>query len=76
MAEHDSHDGAFHPKDAVGEAVRATLITSGAGAFVSTIQNTLTRQNRGALGFLTKTGGTIAVFGAQEGCDMVLGLCG
>ncbi|GAM83202.1 hypothetical protein ANO11243_011880 [Dothideomycetidae sp. 11243] len=67
MASHDDHEGAYHPKDAVGAAVKATMITSGAGAFVSTIQNTLTRQNRGAMGFLTKTGGTIAVFGAMGG---------
>jgi len=64
MAPHGDHDDAYHPKDAIGAALKATMITSGAGAFVSTVQNTLTRQNRGAMGFLTKTGGTIAVFGA------------
>ncbi|KAF2155380.1 hypothetical protein K461DRAFT_276594 [Myriangium duriaei CBS 260.36] len=67
MAPHGDHDENYHPKDAVGGALRATMITAGAGAFVSTIQNTLTRQNRGAMGFLTKTGGTIAVFGAMGG---------
>lgn len=63
MASHDDQDENYHPKDAIAGAIRATMITAGAGAFVSTIQNTLTRQNRGALGFLTKTGGTIGVFG-------------
>ncbi|KAG8629759.1 hypothetical protein KVT40_001378 [Elsinoe batatas] len=67
MASDDSHDGQYHPKDAIGSAVKATMITSGAGAFVSTIQNTLNRQNIGAMGFVTRTGGTIAVFGAMGG---------
>ncbi|PNS21298.1 hypothetical protein CAC42_1077 [Sphaceloma murrayae] len=67
MSSDDSHDGQYHPQDAIGAAVKATMITGGAGAFVSTVQNTLSRQNLGAMGFVTKTGGTIAVFGAMGG---------
>jgi hypothetical protein len=54
---------AFQPKDAISAAVKATLITGGAGALISSIQNTLTKQNVGAWGVFTRTGGTIAVFG-------------
>lgn len=56
----------YHPKDAVGGAIRATMATGTAGAFVSAIQNTLTKQNIGAWGVFTKTGGTIATFGAYH----------
>lgn len=53
----------YQPKDAIGATVKATMITTGAGLFISTIQNTLKRQNVGAMGVFTRTGGTIAVFG-------------
>lgn len=71
MADHadqDQRPGAeqYQPKDAVGAAIKATLVTGGAGAFVSTIQNTLTKQNVGAFGIFTRTGGTIAVFGMSQ----------
>jgi len=60
----------YQPKDAIGATVKATTITAAAGLFVSTVQNTLKRQNVGAMGVFTRTGGTIAVFGryndAQE----------
>jgi hypothetical protein len=39
------------------------MITTGAGLFVSTIQNTLTKQNYGSMGAFTKFGGTTAVYG-------------
>ncbi|KAI9777699.1 MAG: hypothetical protein M1839_008618 [Geoglossum umbratile] len=58
---------AFQPKDAVGAAIKATMITGSAGALVSGIQNTLTKQNIGAWGVFTRTGGTIAVFAAMGG---------
>jgi len=56
----------YHPKDAVSTAVRATMITASAGAIISGVQNALTKQNVGAFGILTKTGGTIAVFGTEQ----------
>lgn len=59
----DQGEQQYQPKDAVGQTIKATALTSGAGLFVSTIQNTLTRQNVGAFGVFTRTGGTIAVFG-------------
>lgn len=39
------------------------MITGAAGTMVSAIQNTLTKQNVNAWGVITRTGGTIAVFG-------------
>lgn len=63
MAELDQHADEYHPKDALGNAIKATLVTGGAGAFISTIQNTLTKQNVGAWGVFTRSGGTIGVFG-------------
>ena len=61
--EQDQIPDVYQPKDAVGAAIKATAITAAAGAFVSTIQNTLTKQNVGAFGIFTRTGGTIAIFG-------------
>ncbi|RMY18801.1 hypothetical protein D0867_05087 [Hortaea werneckii] len=48
--------------NAVGSAIKATSVTAAAGAFISTIQNTLTRQNVGAMGAFTRFGGTTATF--------------
>lgn len=66
MADLDQRTADYHPKDAVGSAIKATLVTGGAGAFISTIQNTLTKQNVGAFGIFTRTGGTIGIFGMLE----------
>lgn len=60
---HHHDDDAYHPKDALGGAVRATGITGTAGLFVATIQNTLTKQNVGAMAVFTRFGGTITTFG-------------
>lgn len=56
----------YHPKDAIGITIHNTLITGGAGLFASTVQNTLTKQNVGAFGVFTRTGGTIAAFGEEQ----------
>jgi hypothetical protein len=34
MAELDQRTDDYHPKDALGDAIKATLVTGGAGAFV------------------------------------------
>ena len=57
---------AYQPKDAVTAAIRSTMITGGAGTLLSAVQNTLTKQNVTAWGIFTRTGGTIAVFGASS----------
>ena len=63
-----SGDEQYHPKDAVKAAINGTLITGAAGTLVSAVQNTLTKRNVGAWGVVTRSGGTIAVFG--ESCPI------
>jgi hypothetical protein len=41
---------------------QATAVTGFAGTFISAVQNTLTKQNVGAMGVITRSGGTIAIF--------------
>ncbi|RMY27981.1 hypothetical protein D0866_09752 [Hortaea werneckii] len=76
MADHtpsqDHVESIYQPKDAVGSAIKATSVTAAAGAFISTIQNTLTRQNVGAMGAFTRFGGTTATF-EDENMDLVTG---
>lgn len=58
-------DGAlYQSKDAVNIAIESTLILGAAGLTVSAIQNTLTKQNVSGWGVFTRSGGTIAIFGA------------
>ncbi|MCJ1399294.1 hypothetical protein MMC11_002496 [Xylographa trunciseda] len=59
-------DNVYQPKDAVTAGIKSTLITGAAGALVSSVQNTLTKQNVTAWGIFTRTGGTIAVFGLHS----------
>ena len=72
MSGHATHDSAahpaeqHHPQDAIGAATKALLMTGGAGLFISAIQNSLQRENVGALGVFTRTGGTIATFGMDS----------
>lgn len=66
----DHTEDSYHPKDAVGAAIKGTMVTATGGAFVSAVQNTLTKQNIGAWGVFTRTGGTIGTFGA---CGLMLG---
>ena len=58
-----SEETLYQPKDALTAAIRSTMITAGAGALVSSIQNTLTKENVTAWGVFTRSGSTIAVFG-------------
>ncbi|TVY84766.1 NADH-ubiquinone oxidoreductase 21.3 kDa subunit [Lachnellula suecica] len=62
-----SGDDQYHPKDAVKEGVNASLVTGAAGAFISAVQNTLTKRNVGAWGIFTRTGSTVAVFTVMGG---------
>lgn len=57
----------FVRRDAVGLATKGTLILGGAGLFMSAIQNTLTKQNVGMFGVITRTGGTVGIFGKWVG---------
>jgi len=66
MVGHVDSEHEYHSKDAIGTAIKATTITGAAGLFVSTIQNSLARQNVGTFGFLTRTGGTVGTFGMDS----------
>lgn len=54
----------YQPKDALAAAGQGTLVMGSAGALLSAVQNSLAKQNIGAIGFITRTGGTIGLFGA------------
>lgn len=54
----------YQPKDALAAAAQGTLVMGSAGALLSAVQNSLAKQNIGAMGFITRTGGTIGLFGA------------
>ncbi|KAG0643889.1 hypothetical protein HOY80DRAFT_1007269 [Tuber brumale] len=60
----------FHRQDAVSLAVRGTLYGGGAGAFISAMQNTLTKAPVGATSFITRTGGVIGLGAAMGGSYM------
>ncbi|KAF2838590.1 hypothetical protein M501DRAFT_1004358 [Patellaria atrata CBS 101060] len=57
----------YKPKDAIKSTIQTTMITATFGGFISAVQNTLTKQNVGAMGIFTRTGGTIGVFAAMGG---------
>jgi len=56
----------FERRDAIGQGVKGSLIMGGVGSIMSGVQNSLAKQNIGALGVLTRTGGTIAIFGMSN----------
>lgn len=60
----DSHE-TFHPRDTLSNTATTTLQTTAAGALLAGVQNTLRKQNVGAMGIITRSGGTIALFGAS-----------
>lgn len=60
----DQH-ATYHPQDTLANTGNAMLQTTAVGAVLAGVQNTLRKQNVGALGIITKSGGTIALFGAQ-----------
>ncbi|CAZ83087.1 unnamed protein product [Tuber melanosporum] len=60
----------FHRQDAISLGVRGILYGSGAGAFISAMQNTLTKSPVGAASFITRTGGVIGLGAAMGGSYM------
>ena len=57
-------DATFHPRDALANTASTTLQLATAGALFAGVQNTLRKQNVGAMGIITRSGGIIAVFSA------------
>jgi hypothetical protein len=53
----------YEVKPTLSNASRLGLQSAAVGAFVSALQNALGTHSRGAMGFLTRTGGTIGFFG-------------
>ncbi|KAH7378779.1 hypothetical protein BKA66DRAFT_495285 [Pyrenochaeta sp. MPI-SDFR-AT-0127] len=52
----------YHPQDALSNTVTTTLQVTAFGALIAGVENTLRKQNVGALGILTRSGGTIVYF--------------
>ncbi|KAI4691774.1 hypothetical protein J4E81_007301 [Alternaria sp. BMP 2799] len=52
----------YHPRDALSNTANTTLQTTAAGAIIAGVQNTLRKQNVGAMGILTRSGGIIALY--------------
>lgn len=53
----------YSPKDAITLGFSAAGTSAVVGTVVSAVQNTLAKHNYGALGILTRSGATIALFG-------------
>lgn len=56
----------YDPKPSLKYASVIGLQAGAVGAFVSAIQNALGNHSKGALGFVTRTGGTIGFFGQSH----------
>ena len=56
----------YHPKDAIAFTTSTTFKIGMAGLAISAVQNALKRENIGAMGVLTRTGGTIVTFGKER----------
>lgn len=54
---------AYEPKPSLELAGYAAAKGAGAGLLVSAVQNALDSHSRGAMGVLTRTGGTVGLFG-------------
>lgn len=59
-----AHDATFHPRDALANTMSTMIQTTAVGAVVAGVQNTLRKQNVGAMGILTRSGGIIALYGS------------
>ena len=66
----ENTDTAFAPQDAIAKSTRSATITGGAGLLFAAVQNTVARENLGAMAVFTRFGGTIAIFGM---CFLSLG---
>jgi hypothetical protein len=53
----------YHPRDALANTTSTMLQTTAVGAVIAGVQNTLRKQNVGAMGILTRSGGIIALYG-------------
>lgn len=65
MASHGSDDH-YHPVDAVKTGIQGAMVTGAAGLFAAGIRNATRKQNVGALGVFTKSGGMILTFSTRN----------
>lgn len=68
-----SNEGTYEPKPSIQYASTVALQAGAVGAFVSAVQNALGSHSSGASGFLTRSGGTIGIFGTPASFFYVLG---
>jgi len=55
----------YQPQDALGAATRASVLTGTAGLFLAAVKNTVTKENVGAFGVISRFGSTVGVFGMR-----------
>lgn len=55
----------YQPQDALGAATRAVVLTGTAGLFLAAIKNTVTKENVGAFGVISRFGSTVGIFGMK-----------
>lgn len=65
----------FRPKDTLANTGSTVLQTTAAGAIIAGVQNTLRKQNVGAMGIVTRSGGVIALYGMPVCIFLRLGAC-
>lgn len=65
MAPHGD-DGQYHPVDALKAGMQGATVTGAAGIFAAAIKNATRKQNYGAMGIVTRSGGMIFTFSASN----------
>ena len=58
----------FRPRDTLSNTASTTLQTTVVGTLIAGVQNTLRKQNVGAMGIITRSGGIIALYGGWADC--------
>lgn len=64
----------YHPKDAIGAALKASVALGGAGLFIAAVQNSIAKENVGSFGVFSRFGGTTALFGTLHSPRQILEL--
>ncbi|KAF9535412.1 hypothetical protein CPB83DRAFT_9386 [Crepidotus variabilis] len=67
MADSEVQTSAYEAKSPVANASNVALKAGAVGFFVSSLQNALGKHGYGAMGILTRTGGTVGFFAAMGG---------
>jgi hypothetical protein len=62
----DGSESSYEPKPTLQQTFRVTLQAGAVGLVLSTVQNALGKHAHGAMGVVTRTGGTIGFFGINH----------